>query len=376
MALYNEIDINPLENKYKTPDIKQRSFGRFLSGLQKGVTTGIQKTGSKISELSQTPEGRRLLSGILTGGAALLGASPTVTAEMSKSARRAYERDIQRQDEQQMQRQKNLQDLFKQQLKTAEETKKLKKQEQKDIRTLQVQGYSQKQPAKMPQELGSLYKVNLPVGEGEQTFFNEKQYKEDLEEATQIKKMEDYQAKAFERIKKNIDKLLVFDEKTKKYALSDLGKAVSADGVLESALEATKRKSGLDPKSKSAMTALKAVQGAKAFEELQAMRATNETGGALGNVSDNEINLLIAAGSALEAGMLSDDMLLQLIELRENLNEGIRKSQNSVGSIIRKKYKIENADQPIMTDDLQVPSVGNDVSTPQTQPLDDPFGIL
>ncbi len=115
MALYNEIDINPLENKYKTPDIKQRSFGRFLSGLQKGVTTGIQKTGSKISELSQTPEGRRLLSGILTGGAALLGASPTVTAEMSKSARRAYERDIQRQDEQQMQRQMLFQDEFKQQ---------------------------------------------------------------------------------------------------------------------------------------------------------------------------------------------------------------------------------------------------------------------
>ena len=367
MALYNEIDITPLENKYKTPDIKQRSFGRFLSGLQKGVTTGIQKTGSKISELSQTPEGRRLLSGILTGGAALLGASPTVTAEMSKSARRAYERDIQRQDEQQMLRQSQLQDLFKQQLKTAEETKKLKKQEQKDIRALQVQGYSQKQPAKMPQELGSLYKVNLPVGEGEQTFFNEKQYKEDLEEANQIKKMEDFQRNTFENIKKNIDKLLVFDEKTKKYALSDLGKAVSSDGAFESALEAVKRKSGLSPTAKSAMTALKAVQGSKAFEELQAMRRANPQGGALGGVNQSEMDLLIAAGSALQAGMLSDDMLLQLIELRENLDEGIRKSQNSVGSIIRKKYKIDDTDETTevyspSTSSLKTPKVFN----PQT----------
>jgi hypothetical protein len=344
MALYNEIDINSLENKYKAPDIKQRSFGRFLSGLQQGVTTGIKKTGSKILELSQTPEGRRLLSGIITGGAAALGASPTVTAEMSKGATRAYERDLTTQNQQLLQKQKIMQDLFNKQMKTAEENKKLKKQEQKDIRTLQVQGYSQKKPAQMTQELGSLYKVNLPVGEGEQTFFNEKQYKEDLEEASQTKKMEDYQAKTFGTIKKNIDKLLVFDEKTKKYALSDLGKAVSADGVLESAVEGAKIKSGLDPRSKSAMTALKAVQGAKAFEELQSMRATNKSGGGLGNVTEIELDLLIAAGAALQPGMLSDDMLLQLIELREDLNEGIRKSQNSIGSIIRKKYKIDDTD--------------------------------
>ena len=376
MALYNEIDINSLENKYKAPDIKQRSFGRFLSGLQQGVTTGIKKTGSKILELSQTPEGRRLLSGIITGGAAALGASPTVTAEMSKGATRAYERDLTTQNQQLLQKQKIMQDLFNKQMKTAEENKKLKKQEQKDIRTLQVQGYSQKKPAQMTQELGSLYKVNLPVGEGEQTFFNEKQYKEDLEEASQTKKMEDYQAKTFGTIKKNIDKLLVFDEKTKKYALSDLGKAVSADGVLESAVEGAKIKSGLDPRSKSAMTSLKAVQGAKAFEELQAMRAASPTGGALGGVNERELDLLIAAGSALQAGMLSDDMLLKLIELREDLNEGIRKSQNSVGSIIRKKYKIDDTDEATMTDGLQVPSVGNDVSTPQTQPLDDPLGIF
>jgi hypothetical protein len=376
MALYNEIDINSLENKYKAPDIKQRSFGRFLSGLQQGVTTGIKKTGSKILELSQTPEGRRLLSGIITGGAAALGASPTVTAEMSKGATRAYERDLTTQNQQLLQKQKIMKDLFNQQMKTAEENKKLKKQEQKDIRTLQVQGYSQKKPAQMPQELGSLYKVNLPVGEGDQTFFNEKQYKEDLEEASQTKKMEDFQAKTFGTIVKNIDKLLVFDEKTKKYALSDLGKAVSADGVLESAVEGAKRKSGLDPRSKSAMTSLKAVQGAKAFEELQAMRAASPTGGALGGVNERELDLLIAAGSALQAGMLSDDMLLKLIELREDLNEGIRKSQNSVGSIIRKKYKIDDTDEATMTDGLQVPSVGNDVSTPQTQPLDDPLGIF
>lgn len=345
MALYNEIDINPLENKYKTPDIKQRSFGRFLSGLQKGVTTGIQKTGSKISELSQTPEGRRLLSGILTGGAALLGASPTVTAEMSKSARRAYERDIQRQDEQQMQRQMQLQDEFKQQLKTAEETKKLKKQEQKDIRTLQVQGYSQKQPAGMPQELGSLYKVNLPVGEGEQTFFNEKQYKEDLEEADQIKKMEDFQAKSFRKIIKNIDQLLIVDEKNKKYALSDLGKTIASDGKAESLVETVKRKTKLDPKTKSAMNYLKAIQGAEAFKELQSMRAISKTGGALGSVSERELDLLIAASAAIEAGMLSDTLLEQLVDLREDLDKGIKGSQNSVSSIIRNKYKIDDTNE-------------------------------
>ncbi len=367
MALYNEIDINPLENKYKTPDIKQRSFGRFLSGLQKGVTTGIQKTGSKISELSQTPEGRRLLSGILTGGAALLGASPTVTAEMSKSARRAYDRDIQRQDAQQMQRQKNLQDLFKQQMKTAEETKKIKKQEQKDIRTLQVQGYSQKQPSKMPEELGSLYKVNLPVGEGEKTFFNEKQYKEDLEEAAKTKKMEEFQANSFENVKKNIDKLLTVDEKTGNYALSDLGKTIASDNVFESTIESVKRKTGLDPKTKSAMVALQAVQGAEAFKQLQAMREASPTGGALGSVSERELNLLIAAGSALLPGMLSNDMLLQLIGLREELDKGIRGSQNSISSIIRNKYKIDDTDESTMTDSLQVPGVGDDVLTPQTE---------
>jgi hypothetical protein len=361
MALYNEIDINSLENKYKTPDIKQRSFGRFLSGLQQGVTTGIKKTGSKILELSQTPEGRRLLSGIITGGAAALGASPTVTAEMSKGAREAYERDLGLQKQEQLQQQKLMKDIFSQQMKTAEENKKLKQQEQKEIRTLQVQGYSPKKPTRMPQELGSLYKVNLPVGEGEQTFFNEKQYQNDLKEATKIKEAEDFQRNTFENIKKNIDKLLVFDEKTKKYALSDLGKAVSSDGAFESALEAVKRKSGLSPTAKSAMTALKAVQGSKAFEELQAMRRASPSGGALGGINQSEMDLLIAAGSALQAGMLSDDMLLQLIDLRENLVEGIRKSQNSVGSIIRKKYKIENADEATMTDE---------------QPLDDPLGIF
>ena len=88
-------------------------------------------------------------------------------------------------------------------------------------------------------------------------------------------------------------------------------------------------------KSVDAMNYLDAITGTGAVKELQEIRQSSPTGGAVGNVSDKDIELLKGAASAIRQGMTDKEFVDRLSKLRSKLVE----SRSSLTTSEKKDFR-------------------------------------
>ena len=275
------------------------AIGQAGTGIATGIEQGVGLIGQGVTEMNKSPEGRLALRELV--GAALRGVGQEdLGVGVQQFAQRVYQPEAQRA-------------LYETQQKAeAEKAKrasiaKREEEERKKVADLQKKGFKQistENQGNIPKQ----YITQVPVGNLETT-------KKEWVAAQRAKKQYDLMISS-------IDKLI---SPTKKgsdvYQTTNLGKRISIQGGLgEEQLEMAQRliRSG---KSVDAMNYLDAITGTGAVKELQEIRQSSPTGGAVGNVSDKDIELLKGAASAIREGMTDAEFVDRLSKLREQLVE-------------------------------------------------------
>ena len=167
--------------------------------------------------------------------------------------------------------------------------------------------------------------------------FNQKKYEDDLASAKKDIEKTELQFEKYDNILSAIDDLMFVNENGE-LQLTELGNAITATDTTEALIEAGSRFLG-NPNQKTAMTKLKLIQANLGFDELQKMRDASPTGGALGSVSDKEVDFLINAQKALAEGMTPKDFTRELNRLRTGLLKFKEQGILSVDDILSRSVK-------------------------------------
>ena len=311
---YNKVDFNKPIQQQPTRDNLVAQFlsgiGSVGSGIASGVGSALGGVGQFVEQQKQTPEGRRLLTNIIGGLTQVAGASPYVGAGIAEQSQRAYEQDIAGQQEQMSM----MQELLKKQTES-------KKQEQKELNALKAKGFREQKPTG-EKDIPEAYKEDFAFGDETKVLVDTKSLKEAKETSKKEWGATQRAKKQYDLMISSIDKLISPTEKdSDEYQTTNLGKRISIQGGIgEEQLEIAQRfiRSG---KSVDAMNYLEAITGTGAIKELQEIRESSPTGGAVGNVSDKDIELLKGAASAIREGMTDAEFVDRLLKIREQLVE-------------------------------------------------------
>ena len=288
-----------------------QAIGQAGTGIATGIEQGVGLIGQGVSEMNKTPEGRLALRELV--GAALRNVGQEdLGVGVQQYAQRVYKPEAQRA-------------LYETQQKAEAEKarlasiEKLKEEERKTVADLQGKGFRQISPQKQ-KKIPQQYMTQVSVGDKKVTLVNQTAYKEDLKTTKKEWLAAQRAKKQYDLMISSIDKLISPMEKgSNVYQTTNLGKRISIQGgVGEEQLEMAKRliRSG---KSVDAMNYLDAITGTGAIKELQEIRQSSPTGGAVGNVSDADIELLKGAASAIREGMTDKEFVDRLSKLREQL---------------------------------------------------------
>jgi hypothetical protein len=294
-----------------------QAIGQAGTGLATGIEQGVGLIGQGVSEMNKTPEGRLALRELV--GAALRGVGQEdLGVGVQQYAQRVYTPEAQRA------------------LYETQQRAETKKAERKAVSDLQEKGFQQISPQKQ-KNIPQQYITQVPVGNKKVSFVNQKALKEDLESAN-IEFNKTKQAKdTFDKAIQNIDELISQKKDSDEYQTTDLGKylAIESEGfaeAVESPGEMFARKFGA--KGKTAQASLKSLRAKLAFEELRKMREASKTGGALGNVTEGELELLQLAGADITEGMSEKEFVKRIVRLRNQLTEARQKLPKSKDEIL------------------------------------------
>lgn len=283
------------------------------TGIAGGIGKGVNFIGQGIGEMNKTPEGRLALRELV--GAALRGVGQEdLGTGIQQFAQRVYNPEAQRSLFETQQRAET---------KKAERTAvaETKKAERKTVSDLLNKGFKQVKP-KSQGSMPKQYITQVRVGNKTVSLVDQKAYKKDLETTKKERAAAQRAKKQYDLMISSIDKLISPTEKSSDvYQTTNLGKRISIQGGLgEEQLEMAQRliRSG---KSVDAMNYLDAITGTGAVKELQEIRQSSPTGGAVGNVSDKDIELLKGAASAIRQGMTDKEFVDRLSKLRSKLVE-------------------------------------------------------
>jgi len=163
--------------------------------------------------------------------------------------------------------------------------------------------------------------------------FNQKKYEEDLASAEADVAKAELEFKKMDNVLNAIDNLLG-DETS----LSDLGNAITASGTREALIEKGARFLGT-PTQTTALTYLDQIKANSGFKELQEMREASPTGGALGAISERELDLLITASSGIKEGMNPKEFYEQLMQMRNGILKIKEEGILSVDDILSRSVK-------------------------------------
>jgi hypothetical protein len=173
--------------------------------------------------------------------------------------------------------------------------------------------------------------INVSEDTGK-AIFNQEKYEKDLDSAEADVAKTKLQFEKHDNVLSAIDELMLVNENGE-IQLTELGNAITATGTWEALGEKGMRLIG-NPIQNTAMAKLKLIQANLGFDELQKMRDASPTGGALGQVSEKELGLLINAQKALEEGMTPEAFALELDRLRTGLLEFKEQGILSVDDIL------------------------------------------
>lgn len=313
------------------------------------VGQGVQATGRGLSSMLQKPVQQfktfdpytRAEIGGLVGqvlGEAVTGREAPRTAEAIRQVPSILRERKEQQQQQQLEKVKLLQERQAEQRK--EERAELK--EAREERKLQSELIKRGQVELNQENVGLVENIYAkPYGEkyinvSEDTgkaIFNQKKYEEDLASAEADVAKAELEFEKMDNVLNAIDNLLG-DETS----LSDLGNALTATGTGEALIERGARLIGT-PKQITAMTYLDQIKANSGFKELQEMRDASPTGGALGAISEGELDLLITASSGIKEGMNPKEFYEQLIKMKNSILKIKKEGIQSVDDILSKSVK-------------------------------------
>jgi hypothetical protein len=311
---YNKVDFNKPIQKQPTRDNLVAQFlsgiGSVGSGIASGVGSALGGVGQFVEQQKQTPEGRRLLTNIIGGLTQVAGASPYVGAGIAEQSQRSYEQDISGQQEEMSM----LQELLKKKTES-------KEQEQKELNALKAKGFREQKPTG-EKDIPQAYKEDFAFGDETKVLVDKKSLKEAKETSKKEWVATQRGLKQYDLMIDSIDKLIQPSiEAPNQYQTTDIGKRISVQGGTGEALIERGQRFIKSPKSQDAVNYLEAITGTGAIKELQEIRQSSPTGGAVGNVSDKDIELLKGAASAIREGMTDAEFVDRLSKLREQLVE-------------------------------------------------------
>ena len=312
------------------------SFGSGLAGIaQRGV-----------QQFRETDPYTRAELGGLAGqviGEVITGREAPRTAEAIRQVPSILRQRKEQQQQQQLEKVRLLQERQAEQRKEERSIRKEAREERKLQSELIKQGQVELNQENVDlveniyaKPYGDKY-INKSEDTGE-IIFNQKKYEEDLASAEADVAKAELEFKKMDTVLNAIDNLLG-DETS----LSDLGNALTATGTGEALIEKGARFIGT-PKQITALTYLDQIKANSGFKELQEMRDASPTGGALGQVSERELDLLITASSGIKEGMNPKEFYEQLMKMRNSIlkikKEGIQSVDDILSKSVRKTTKV------------------------------------
>ena len=318
------------------------------------VGQGVQATGRGLSSMLQKPVQQfktfdpytRAEIGGLAGqvlGEALTGREAPRTAESIRQVPAVLRERKEKQQEKQLEKLKLLRERQTEQGK--EERAELK--EAREERKLQSELIKKGQVELDQNNIGLVEQLlDKPYGDKYITvskdkniapIFNQKKYEDDVISAEKDIAKTELEFKKMDNVLDAIDDFLVYNEKGE-MKLTELGNAITASGTLEALKEKGMRLIG-DPTQKTAMTNLELIQANLGFSELQDMRDASPTGGALGQVSERELGLLIKAQKPIDEGITPKKFATELDRLRKGILKIKEEGILSVDDILSRSVK-------------------------------------
>jgi hypothetical protein len=312
------------------------SFGSGLAGIaQRGV-----------QQFRETDPYTRAELGGLAGqviGEVITGREAPRTAEAIRQVPTALRERKEKQEEKQLEKLKLLREKQAEQRKEERAIRKEEREERKLQSELIKRGQVElnQENVDLVENIYSKPYGDKYINKSEDTgeiIFNQKKYEEDLTSAEADVAKAKLEFKKMDNVLNAIDNLLG-DETS----LSDLGNALTATGTGEALIEKGARFIGT-PKQITAMTYLDQIKANSGFKELQEMREASPTGGALGSISERELELLILASSGIKEGMSPEAFFKQLNIMRNSIlkikKEGILSVDDILSKSVRKTTKV------------------------------------
>ena len=160
----------------------------------------------------------------------------------------------------------------------------------------------------------------IKVNDKSKPIFNQKQYLKDVEIAKKSISAAELHYDKMDIVQNAIKKLLETNSQGKFTRLSDFGDALTASNPISGTTEKLLRLIGT-PEQITAQNYLEQILSNKGFQELQEMRDASPTGGALGQVTEMELKLLMNAATGLSTGMQPKEFFDRLTILYEAIDK-------------------------------------------------------
>ena len=283
----------------KVGDITQQSMREGTETQSPGfIRTAI--------DYVQTPEGQQLLQDALRLGVAATTSDPNI----SRSLAQGYDRNVaQRRQDELLRVKQQIQDV-----KSADKAAKdLNKATIKFDRDLKMKGV---EPAKKGQDLSKipddLITTDINPVDGKEKIYVDKRKLQERKNSAQkqAKYNQNIITKNNRLLKSNIDKLITKDNK-----LTKIGSEMKTRTGIKKFIDRNR----IDPSFRDMEALIKTLKANLGFQEIQNMRDNSPTGGALGQVTERELDFLQSAVAALDVGMSEEQIIDSLMNIRQSL---------------------------------------------------------
>ncbi len=324
--MLNQRIAQQLMQTYSPPE--QVTLENLGQGFEEGFIPGVVDSAAQIGNyLINNPQGKQISAALLADSSPVLAQglyqSGLQDARNFSQAQNQAQALNQQQTQLAMQYLKNLRDT--EQANLAAGLQEQKSENNRALKGLELQTTTPKdqnqEELKQDKKIPEYYYKTINEGGIQKTYLDSKTYKEDLESARKDLGRIKSTRETNKRVLNSIDSLIkeVKDQNGEvKYAMTELGEAVVANNPLEGAAESFGRFVGT-PRQKNAYSHIERIKANLGFGELQNMRNNSPTGGALGTVSDAETNFLQKSASALDAGKSPEEMIKDLLEIKQSI---------------------------------------------------------
>ena len=333
------VDGNKIDFAAQTEQLKEAAqLGPQQPSMGRRVLTSFL-------DYAKSPEGQQSLMDLASIVLASQKSDPfeasAITQQLQETIKQRpilEQQRLKREQAQQKQSQQNLEDILNLQLKQAEikkiegepETAKQKVQDKK------IESYSdfiRDQKAKGISLIKKEEKLDQIPDQFKQAFTNPKTGKKEFFiDRKGLAKRKDETNKTItyrkniknknNRLLKNVIGKLITENKEGETVFTEVGSEMTTNPAKQ-----IFDRYSINPNFRDMEGLLKTLKANLGFDQLQAMRDASPTGGALGQVSERELDFLQSAAGALDIGMSKEKLITSLSEIRESL-ERLNKAQS------------------------------------------------